>query len=205
MAHAIDTIQPQDSTSSTTAVGNILCFCCPAAALKTLVTQAVPSATDKQLHDVNLQAARCEATPQQAGSQQPAQHSRRTALAMGAAASLAAPQLLRPSDAFAALQQPLCRTSVYESGVSGTANAVGGGFTANPVADLAEGSTAERRGDRITLGKSGEKLHNESRPTAMTPILILAPFGTCHSRGCAQMASSEDEGLLMGQLGTHDM
>ncbi len=190
MTHAIDTIQPHDSTSSTIQLS--FRFCCPAAALKTLATQPVPSPTDEQLHDVNLQAARCEATPQQAGSQQPAQHSRRTALAMGAAASLAAPQLLRPSDASAALQQPLCRTSAYESGVGGTASAAGGGFTANPVADLAEGSTAERRGDRITLGKSGENFQNGSRPTAMTLILILAPFGTCHSRGCAQMASRGD-------------
>jgi hypothetical protein len=99
-----------------------------------------------------MQAARCAAEqppPQQA------QRSRRDALAMGAAAGILLPGMLRPGDAAAAAPygdqptaQPLCRASAFD--------ACGGAAAArNPVAEVAEGGVAARTNDRIELGKSG--------------------------------------------------
>jgi hypothetical protein len=112
------------------------------------------------------QAARCAAEQPQPQQQQ-AQRSRREALAMGAAAGIVLPGMLRPGDAAAAaapvsdqlMAQQLCRASAFDA--RGGLGAVG-----NPVAEVAEGGIAARSNDRIELGKSGgiitERLNDSS-------------------------------------------
>lgn len=124
--------------------------------------QARATSSGYIIHEMPLsvtQAARCSSAPQQPRDQAQ-QHSRRAALAMGAAAGIVLPGMLRPDGAAAAVspnaarqpgaQQALCRASAFDGG-AGLASAA----RANPVADVAEGSIAARSNDRIELGKSG--------------------------------------------------
>ena len=127
---------------------------------------------------MTLQAARCSARNEpQEQPQMPPQHSRRAALALGAAAVAAGPALVRPQDASAAASafppaaaatQPLCRTSAVDSGVP----------RAVPIADMAEGGGAARAQDRIAVGKSGM-------------IATVSSLGTISSRSCRAQVRSK--------------